>query len=196
MDESLDHETRALVERARLAYEALRSTTRKRWERDLPIEELVFDRWERARSLGFGEGTSIYHSSYVYGRVSVGAHTWIGPMTLLDGSGGLTIGDHCSISASVQIYTHDTVRWALSGGAAEYEKAPVSIGSNCHIGSQTVVAKGVTIGDHSVVGACSFVNRDLPPYTVAFGVPCRPAGKVLVAPDGSVDLRMFEETSR
>jgi len=193
MDEQLDAATRRLIEDARRAYEVLGGAMRDRWDRHLPLEELIHDRWDRARSLGFGEGTSIYHNSYVYGDVSVGANTWIGPMTLLDGSGGLTIGDYCSISAGVQIYTHDTVMWALSGGHAEYERAPVAIGSNCYIGSQSVIAKGVRIGDHSVVGACSFVNRDIPPYSVAFGVPCRPVGRVSVGPDGSVAVTMFEK---
>lgn len=188
MDDRWDAETRHLVEQTRRAYDALSAAMRERWDRALPIEELLFDRWERARSLGFGEGTSIYHNSYVFGSVSVGADTWIGPMTLLDGSGGLTIGDHCSISAGVQIYTHDTVNWALSGGAAEYERAAVVVGDSCHIGAQTVIAKGVTVGDHCVIGAHSFVNRDVPPFTVAFGVPCRPVGRVTIAADGSITL--------
>jgi len=187
-----DDRMRILRDEAQRAVQALGTATRERWHRDLPIEELLSDRWERARSLGFGEGASIYHSSYVYGKVAVGAHTWIGPMTLLDGSGGLTIGDYCSISAGVQIYTHDTVKWALSGGAAEYERAPVVIGSNCHIGSHTVIAKGVTVGDHCVIGACSFVNRDLPPYTVAFGAPSRPAGRVSIGSDGLVVITTDE----
>src|SRR5437667_11348420 len=84
-------------------YERLRLNMREHWQRDLPFEELLFDRWERAKSLGFGEGTSIYHNSYVYGNVKVGTHTWIGPYTLLEGSGGLQIGDYCSISAGVHI---------------------------------------------------------------------------------------------
>src|SRR5689334_8815815 len=95
------------------SYESLRATMNATWDRDLPYEELLFDRWERARHLGFGEGTSIYHLSYVYGQVSVGRNTWIGPFTVLDGSGGLTIGDWCSISAGVQIYSHDSVTRAL-----------------------------------------------------------------------------------
>jgi acetyltransferase-like isoleucine patch superfamily enzyme len=194
MDER-DERIRRLREDARRAFEALGSATRDRWDRDLPIEELMSDRWERARALGFGDGASIYQSSYVYGSVAVGAHTWIGPLTLLDGSGGLTIGAYCSISAGVQIYTHDTVKWALSGGTAEYEHAPVVIGSNCHIGSQTVIAKGVTVGDHCVIGACSFVNRDVPPYTVAFGAPCRVAGRVVIGPDGAVSI-VFDEVRR
>ncbi len=156
----------------------LAAEMRERWQRDLPLDELLADRWERARLLGFGEGASVYESSYVYGDVAVGAGTWIGPFTILDGSGGLSIGSTCSISAGVHIYTHETVRWALSGGVAEYEHAPVVIGDRCHIGAQTVVAKGVTIGDECVVGACSFVNRDLPPRTIAVGTPCRPIGRV------------------
>jgi acetyltransferase-like isoleucine patch superfamily enzyme len=169
-------------------YDDLRASARTEWQRDLPFDELVFDRWERARSLGFGEGASIYHSSYVYGDVSVGENTWIGPFTLLDGTGGLEIGSTCSISTGVQIYTHDTVMWALSGGTAPYEYAPVSIGDCCYIGSQSVVAKGVTIGEHSVIGACSFVNRSLPPYTIAVGAPCRPVGRVEIDGENNVSL--------
>jgi acetyltransferase-like isoleucine patch superfamily enzyme len=169
-------------------YADVREAVRRRWRRDLPLDELVFDRWERAKSLGFGEGASVYHNCYVYGDVSVGNHTWIGPYTLLDGSGGLTIGDYCSISAGVQIYTHDTVKWALSGGRQGYEHEPVRIGSCCHIGSHSVIAKGVAIGDHCVVGACSFVNRDIPERTIAVGVPCRPRGRVHIDDAGNVTL--------
>jgi acetyltransferase-like isoleucine patch superfamily enzyme len=164
-------------------YAALRTEMRARWHRDLPFDELLFDRWERARSLGFGEEASIYHSSYVYGDVRVGSKTWIGPFTLLDGTGGLTIGSVCNISAGVQIYSHDTVKWVLSGGKSEYEYAPVSIGDCCHIGSGAVISKGCTIGDHCVVGAQSFVNDDIPPYTIAFGIPCRPRGRVEISGD-------------
>jgi acetyltransferase-like isoleucine patch superfamily enzyme len=161
---------------------------RERWQRDLPFEELLFDRWQRAQSLGFGEGSSIYHSSYVYGDVRVGRNTWIGPLTLLDGTGGLTIGDHCDVSAGVQIYTHDTVARVLSEGRLDIDRAPVSIGDSCHIGAQAVIGKGVTIGDHSVIGAHSFVNRSIDPFTVAVGAPCRPIGRVVIDDQGSPQL--------
>jgi len=183
-----DNEHEQLLHAMQESYQRLRQDMRERWHRDLPFEELLFDRWERASALGFGERANIYHNSYVYGDVTVGEHTWVGPYTLLDGTGGLSIGKYCNISAGVQIYTHDTVKWVLSGGKAKYEYAPVSIGDCCHIGSQSVVIKGVTIGAHSVIGGCSFVNRDIPPYTVAFGVPCRPAGRVEVDDDGNVSI--------
>lgn len=169
-------------------YLLLRGSMRARWNRDLPFEELLFDRWERAISLGFGDATSIYQNSYVYGDVKVGEHTWIGPYTILDGSGNLTIGSYCSISAGVHIYTHDTVEWAVSGGKSTYKYAPVEIGDCCYIGSQTVISKGVNIGKQSVIGACSFLNKDIPPNSIAVGIPCRVIGKVIVDEQGKVSF--------
>jgi acetyltransferase-like isoleucine patch superfamily enzyme len=169
-----------ILKEIRQLYKVLSERMKQKWDRNLPFEELLFDRWEKAKQLGFGEGTSIYHNSYVYGNVKVGKHTWIGPFTLLDGSGGLEIGDYCSISAGVQIYTHDTVKWALTGGKAEYERAPVKIGNCCYIGSQTVITKGVTIGNHSVIGACSLIHRDVEAYSIVASVPARVIGKVVI----------------
>ena len=143
------------------------------FQRTLPLADYVVDRWEKARALGFGEGTSIYDSALVIGAVMVGRNTWIGPNVVLDGSGGLSIGSSCSISAGVQVYSHDSVRWAVSGGAEAYEYAPTTIGDNCYIGPQTVVAKGVSIGNGCVVGAGSVVLHDLAPGTRAAGSPAR-----------------------
>jgi len=178
--EELSQKDLELVNELRRIYDLLRTHMKQKWNRDLPLEELLFDRWERAKQLGFGEGTSIYHNSYVYGNVKVGKHTWIGPFTLLDGGGGLEIGNYCSISSGVQIYTHDTVKWALSGNRAEYERAPVKIGNCCFIGSHSVIAKGVTIGSRSVIGACSFINHDIPANSIVVGTPGRVIGKVIV----------------
>lgn len=144
---------------------------RAEWNRSLPFGELVVDRWARAKQLGFGEGTSIYDSAVVIGDVKVGSHTWIGPFTLLDASGGLEIGDYCSISAGVQIYSHDTVQRDLSGHVSPTEQAPTCVGSRCYIGPNVVIVKGVTIGDGAVIGACSLVLADVPAGMKAYGVP-------------------------
>lgn len=175
---SSEEATAELLERLRRLHGALAAEMSASWQRDLPLAELIGDRWERAARLGFGEGSSVYDSSYVFGDVRVGRHTWIGPFTLLDGSGGLEIGDYCSISTGVQIYSHDTVDWAVSGGELPSEYAPVRIGSRCYVGPQTVIAKGVTVGAGSIVGACSFVRSDLPPGSIAVGTPARVVGAV------------------
>ena len=161
------------IEKLRKLHEALSEDMQRKFQRDLPFEELLFDRWERANRLGFGKGTSIYHNSYVYGDVKVGENTWIGPFTILDGTGGLEIGSYCSISAGVQIYSHDTVKWAISGGSAPYEYAPVTIGDRCYIGPNSVISKGVNIGDGCIVGANSIVLSDIQPGSNAWGCPAR-----------------------
>ena len=144
------------------------------FHRSLPFGEYVVDRWEKAKMLGFGEGTSIYDSSVVIGDVSVGANTWIGPFTVLDGSGGgLSIGDNCSISAGVQIYTHDTVKRALSGGVDPICQLPTRVGSNCYFGPNAIISKGVNIGNGCVIGANSLVNCDVPDGFRAYGSPAR-----------------------
>jgi len=144
--------------------------------RTLPFGDYVVDRWEKARTLGFGEGTSVYDSVLVFGDVEVGRNTWIGPFVILDGSGGLKIGSNCSISAGVQVYTHDSVRWATSGGKSSYDLAATEIGDNCYIGPNTIVSKGVRIGDRSVIGANSLVLADIPARSKAFGSPCKIIG--------------------
>jgi acetyltransferase-like isoleucine patch superfamily enzyme len=148
----------------------------EKFNRSLPFGDYIVDRWEKARELGFGVGTSIYDSSLVLGDVKVGNNTWIGPFTILDGSGGLEIGSNCSISAGVQIYSHDTVSRSISGGAASVVRSGTKIGSDCYLGPNVVVAKGVVIGDRVVIGANSLVLVDIPAGSKAFGTPCRVVG--------------------
>lgn len=167
-----------LLDELRHLWRSRHKEVREKWDRSLPLADYVVDRWERARLLGFGEGSSIYDSSLVLADVRVGEHTWIGPFTVLDGSGGLTIGSYCSISAGVQVYTHDSVAWALSGGESDYELAPTRIGSRCYIGPNSVIARGVSIGDGSVIGASSLVLHDIPAGSKAFGTPCKVVGRV------------------
>lgn len=161
-------------------YTAQDEQLREQFARSLPFQDGAFNRWERAQRLGFAAGASIYNSALVFGEVCVGANTWIGPYTVLDGSGAaLQIGAHCSISSGVHIYTHDTVRWALSGGVAEKRADSVTISDCVYIGSQSIIAPGVTIGTQVVVAANSFVRSDVPPRTVVGGSPARVIGKVL-----------------
>lgn len=137
----------------------------------LPVGEYLIDRTEKAEMLGFGKGTTIYDSAIVLGSVKVGNNTWIGPNVILDGSGDLRIGSNCSISAGAQIYTHDSVKWAVSGGKEEYEYSPTVIEDNCYIGPNVIVQKGITIGTGTVVGANSLINKIVPPHSKVYGTP-------------------------
>ena len=163
---------------------------RATWHRDLPFGELLYNRFERARDLDFGEGSSIYESSHVYGDVKVGKNVWVGPFCILDGQGGLIIGDGCNIGAGTKIYTHDTVKRCLSEGKHEKDIDPVEIGPYAYIGPNVVIMRGVAIGHHSVLGAGSFVNKDVPPHSIAVGSPAKVIGAVVSNKD-SIELKYF-----
>ena len=172
--------TDKLLSRLQQVYFDADDNLRNRFDRSLPFQDSIFDRWVRAESLGFSRGASIYNSASVFGKVSVGFSTWIGPNTILDGSGGeIRIGSFCSISAGVHIYTHDTVLWALSGGKCTRNVNPVTIADNVYIGSQSIITPGVSVGNKSVIGANSFVNRDVKESSIVAGSPAREIGHVV-----------------
>lgn len=160
--------------------EKLEAEKIENYHRVLPRFELLNDRWDKAKFLGFGEGASIYDSSYVFGDVIIGEKTWVGPFTILDGTGGLKIGDYCNISSGVQIYTHSSLEWVLTGGKVEYKHESTSIGNCTYVGSQCIIDKGVSIGDHSVIAANSYVNKSFSDYSVIAGTPAKLIGKVII----------------
>ncbi len=154
-------------------YKRLQKKKKTKFNRYLPLSELLIDRSRKSKLLKFGKGTTIHDSSYVYGDVSVKDNTWIGPFTILDGSGGLTIGSNCSISAGVQIYTHNTVKFNTSGGEKPYEYENVLIEDDCYIGPNVIIQKGVIIKKGTTVGANSFVNKSFPAGSKIAGNPAK-----------------------
>ena len=119
--------------------------------------------------------------AWLVGEPDIGPGCWIGAFTVIDGSGGLVIGEGCDISAGAQIYTHSTVRRALSNRTADLERAPTRIGAHVHVGAAAVVLMGCDIGHHSVVGAGAVVPQftHAPPFSLIVGTPAR------VIPDGA-----------
>lgn len=85
----------------------------------------------------------------------------------------ITIGRNAFLGPGVHIYaaTHPVDPRVRSNGV-EFA-LPVKIGDDVWIGGGSVVCPGVTIGDGVTVGAGSVVTRDIPPYVVAVGNPCR-----------------------
>jgi acetyltransferase-like isoleucine patch superfamily enzyme len=147
---------------------------KRQFNRRVSIGDLLTERIDNAAAYGFGEGTTMYDNVLVLGDVKVGQNTWIGPGCILDGSGGvLQIGDWCSISAGVQIYTHHTVNRSISLVEKPIDYAPTNIGNGVYIGPNAVIQMGVTVGDKAIIGANSFINQDIPPGGKAFGSPAR-----------------------
>ncbi len=113
--------------------------------------------------------------AWILGEPEIGADCWIGPFTLIDGSGGLKIGNNCDISAGAQVYSHSTVRRAVSDGLLPLEREPTLIGHHVHIGANAVILMGARIGDHCVIGAGAVVRQSaqVPPFALVVGVPGR-----------------------
>lgn len=140
----------------------LRQSMKDQYNRHVSIQDLLSDRWETADFYGFGDGTSCYNNVLIIGDVKVGKNTWIGPNVILDGSGGLEIGDFVSISAGVQVYSHHTVDWSTSLGSKPNQMLHTKIGNGVFIGPNSVIQMGTHIGEKAVIGAMSFVNKDVP----------------------------------
>ena len=162
-----------------------RQEMKDRYDRVLPSGELIFNRFEKGKYLKCGEGSSVYDTSVVMGEVEIGDHVWVGPYTLLEGSNAkLKIGNFVSIDAGVMIYTHDSTRYYVSGGKDPFVSGDVTIGDNTVIGTMSMIGCGVTVGKHCVIAAHSYVNRDVPDYSIAAGVPARVIGRVKIGEDG------------
>jgi acetyltransferase-like isoleucine patch superfamily enzyme len=125
-----------------------------------------------------GDGVLISDQAIIQGRFDgccvIGNYVWLGPQCFLDaralviedyvgwGPGAKVLGSqHTGIPADVPIIQTDLVI------------KPVHIGAWADIGVNAVILPGVTIGKGAVVGAGAVVTRDVPPFSVAGGVPAR-----------------------
>lgn len=87
------------------------------------------------------------------------------------------IGDNVRIARGVKITTHDGGVWVLRRKYPELADMDrfgrVKIGDNCHIGMNSLIMPGVTIGKNCIIGAGAIVTHDIPDDSVAVGVPAR-----------------------
>lgn len=131
-----------------------------------------------------GEGTFFTGPiRFHYGcHTRVGSHCFMHFNFTVQDDARVTIGDHCSFGPNVTIVTpqHPLLPLERRGMVCKdgvermlcYAQ-PVTIGHDCWFGANAVVCPGVTIGENCVIGAGSVVTRDIPPNSVAAGVPAR-----------------------
>jgi acetyltransferase-like isoleucine patch superfamily enzyme len=96
----------------------------------------------------------------------------------------LRIGTQCRIGPYVMI--SDNQFHCLEPDRRDElpESEPVTLEDNIWLGARVIVLPGVTIGMNSVIGAGSVVSRDIPPNSVAAGVPAKVIKKLSVCLDG------------
>lgn len=108
------------------------------------------------------------------GDIHLNEGVYIGPYTVLFGSGGLRVGRDSAIAAhSVVVPSNHAFAEAGHIWDQGVTMEGVTIGSGVWIAARVVVLDGVTIGDGAVVAAGAVVSRDVPPGAVVAGVPAR-----------------------
>ncbi|MCI8553555.1 MAG: sugar O-acetyltransferase [Clostridiales bacterium] len=123
-----------------------------------------------------GEGCYIeppFHANFGGSHVHFGKNVYANfNLTCVDDT-HIYVGDATMIGPNVTIATAGhPILPELREKAYQYN-APVHIGRNCWLGAGAIILPGVTVGDHTVVGAGSVVTKDLPAGVVAVGNPCR-----------------------
>ncbi len=98
-------------------------------------------------------------------RVGIGS-VIIGPVTMGNGSG---LGQNVFVSG----FNHGYADGSKNSSQQALDIRPTVIGDEAHIGANSVVLAGVTIGKRCQVGAGSVVTKDIPPFSVAVGNPAR-----------------------
>lgn len=112
------------------------------------------------------------------GRIKICRGTFVSPYTCMAGPGSIHIGEycmiasHCGIYANNHIFTDRSRPMALQGVTAE----GIVIEDDCWLGTGVKVLDGVRIGRGCVIGAGAVVTKDIPPYSIAVGVPAKIIG--------------------
>ncbi|MDD2913653.1 MAG: acyltransferase [Candidatus Pacebacteria bacterium] len=96
--------------------------------------------------------------------LKMGNKTDIGAFTYINAKNGVIIENDVQIGSHCSIYSISTV---------DNKQGEVILKKNCKIGAYCLIMPGVTIGENAVVGAYSFVNKNIPKDTMAFGVPAK-----------------------
>lgn len=102
--------------------------------------------------------------------LKIGENVCINAFVHIWANAPVQIGDNTMIASHVQITTstHDYNFYPMRSKRID---VPVTIGRNVWIGSGAIIFPGVNIGDNSVIGAGSLVNKDIPPNSIAYGMP-------------------------
>lgn len=108
--------------------------------------------------------------------IHIGDDVFINSYCKFQDHGGIYIGDRCLIGHAVVLAT-------LNHGESPKDRgdlipAPIHIGNDVWIGSNSTVLPGVTIGDGAIIAAGAVVSKDVEEMTIVGGVPAKPIRKI------------------
>jgi acetyltransferase-like isoleucine patch superfamily enzyme len=135
------------------------------------------------RGRKFRKHTRISSTAKLIGKekIDLGDHVWIGHYALVDGTGGVTIGEGVQISSHSIVYSHssqDAIRLLgrhyIEVPAKQrpgYKLKPVTIGAYTFLGTSSVILPGTQIGSGCIIGAGAVVSGVIPDYAIVQGNP-------------------------
>lgn len=96
--------------------------------------------------------------------LKLGYKTDIGAFTYINAKKGVVIEDYVQIGSHCSIYSVSTI---------DNKEGKIILKKNCKIGAHSIIMPGIIVGENSIVGAFTFVNKNIPANVVAFGVPVK-----------------------
>lgn len=138
--------------------------------------------WQPNSKFILQEGASLdqgVHIQSLGGTIEIGEWSYLGPYVCMAGPGDIRIGKDCLIASGCGIYANNH---AFDDPTKPINQQAVishgiTIGDDCWLGTGVKVLDGVTIGQGCVIGAGAVVTKDIPPYSVAVGVPAKVISK-------------------
>ena len=135
------------------------------------LPEIMEDRFKDWKFPEVEEGKLTKYNWMIQNKdgLKLGYKTDIGAFTYINAKNGVVIEDFVQIGSHCSLYSESTI---------DSKVGQIILKKNCKIGSHSVIMPGVTIGENTVIGAFSFVNRDVPGNVVAAGAPIRVIKKI------------------
>lgn len=126
----------------------------------------MVDRFKNWKKPKIEEGKMTKYNWLVQNKkgLKLGYKTDVGAFVYINAKNGVTIEDLVQIGSHCSIYSLSTI---------DNKEGPVILKKNCKIGTHSTVMPGITVGENSIIGAFSFVNKSIPANVVAFGVPAK-----------------------
>jgi len=116
--------------------------------------------------------------THTYG-IKIGHRFSINTGTIIDGRGGITIGDGVMIGPHTAIYSsdHDFTQLGRPMASLDHIMTPVVIKDDVWIGAHVCITGGITIGHGAVIAAGAVVTKDVEDDMIVAGVPAKSIGK-------------------
>ena len=156
------------------------------------------DTAEIEENVSIGAGTKIWHHTHIRENVVIGKECIIGQNVYIDS--GVVIGDYCRIQNNSSIYrishignfvfigphvtfTNDKRPRAFNKEGnpvteQDWEMGTIVVKDYASIGAGSIILPDITISEYALVGAGSVVTKNVPSFTLVYGNPAQPHGKV------------------